>query len=275
MWRLHDRLTEHVNEGSCHEEIQSFREHGQLVPALGRPLSDDPKYEVELVYGARRLFVAQYLKRPLLVELRDMTDKDALIAMDMENRQRKDISPYERGLSYARWLRVGYFESQDDLAAQLSISPSRVSRLLKLARLPSVIIDAFECAADICEGWGVDLAAAIKDPRRRSSAIQAARAIAAVSPRPPAREVYRHLLASSVRGRKPRPMLRDQVVKDDQGNSLFRVRQRPRSIAVVLPQTSLSSRTLAAIQEAVAQILDPATDEEIASAQEAVTHCRA
>lgn len=65
MWSLHDRCDRHVNEETCRAEIESFATHGQLVPAPGRLLRDDPDHEVELIYGARRLFVARHLNRPL------------------------------------------------------------------------------------------------------------------------------------------------------------------------------------------------------------------
>ena len=101
VWDLHDRLDHLIVEDGCRNEISSFAKNGQLIPALGRPLRDDPDYEVELICGARRLFVARHLNLELLVDLRELTDQDAIIAMDVENRQRQDISPYERGLSFA------------------------------------------------------------------------------------------------------------------------------------------------------------------------------
>src|SRR5262245_57838727 len=130
MWALHDRLETHVTEDTCRAEIESISKHGQLVPVLGRPLRQDPDYEVELIYGARRLFVARLINQPLLVELRELSDRDAIVAMDVENRLRQDISPYERGRSYARYLQSGFFKSQDEIARSLKISASQVSRLL-------------------------------------------------------------------------------------------------------------------------------------------------
>src|SRR6185369_17989067 len=87
LWALHDRLEEHITEESCKAEIQSFLQHGQLVPVLGRRIHDADS-EVELIYGARRLFTARHLNMPLLVEVRPVTDQDAIVAMDIENRQR-------------------------------------------------------------------------------------------------------------------------------------------------------------------------------------------
>lgn len=256
MWALHDRLEGHITEESCRTEIDTFERHGQLVPALGRALKNDPEYEVELIYGARRLFVARHLNVPLLVELRTLTDREAVIAMDIENRQRTDISPYERGQSYARCLRVGHFRSQEELARALRVSTSQVSRLIKIAQLPAAIVAAFSSAADICEGWGLELAKALEDPQRRQQTLQVARAIAAREPRPSACEVYRQLVAAFAEGRKVKPARRDDIVKDRAGAPLFRIRQQRSSIAVVVPLSRLSASRLAEMRGAILNVLD-------------------
>src|SRR5689334_1689624 len=110
VWSLHSRADECLTEESCKTEIESFEKHGQLVPVLGRRIRDNSNYDIELIYGARRLFVACYLNQPLRVDVRTISDRDGIIAMDLENRLRKDISAYERGASYARWLRDGHFD---------------------------------------------------------------------------------------------------------------------------------------------------------------------
>src|SRR5580698_7585424 len=115
MWDLHDRLETHINERTCRAEIDSFSKHGQIVAAIGRSVHGDKNCDVELITGARRLFVARHLNQHIAVELRTMSDKEALIAMDAENRLRRDISPYERALSYSQWLRAGHFKHQDEI----------------------------------------------------------------------------------------------------------------------------------------------------------------
>ena len=72
------------------------------------------------------------------MEVRELTDQEAIIALDIENRQRKELSPYERGRSYYLWLHHGLFSSQEALARTLNISASQVSRLISLAQLPPV-----------------------------------------------------------------------------------------------------------------------------------------
>lgn len=255
MWHLHDRLEEHINEASCSTEIRSFDQQGQLIPVLGRSVTDDPEHDVEIVCGARRLFVARHMRKPLLVELRELSDREAILAMDMENRQRQDLSPYERGLSYARWLRAGYFGSQEELAEALSTSASQVSRLLKLARLPSVIVNAFDSAVEICEGWGLTLVDLLEDSETRTRAIQKARSLGG-APRPPAREVYRQLLASTSRGRKVRATHHDTVIRSAEGVPLFRIRQQRSNVSIILPLDRVSARTLDNIKKSVAEIME-------------------
>ncbi|MDB6083141.1 MAG: ParB/RepB/Spo0J family partition protein [Gammaproteobacteria bacterium] len=255
MWDLHDRIENYVTEDSCRVEIESFAKHGQLVPVLGRPIRGDPDYEVELIYGARRLFVARHINKPLTVELREISDKEAIVAMDIENRHRTDITPYERGLSYARWLRAGHFESQEDVARALKVSCSHVSRLLKLSRLPPVIVNAFENATDICEDWGLRLMEALDDPRRREATVRKARIIGSDSRRPPSREVYRELMAASAPGRKVKAKPRDQVIKDRKGAPLFRVRHQQKSVALIVPLEKVSAELLENVCRAVALLL--------------------
>jgi ParB family chromosome partitioning protein len=243
MWNLHDRDPELVTEKTCRSEIASFSRLGQLVLVLGRPLRNDPMFEVELIYGARRLFVARHLNIPLRVELRELSDRDAIVAMDVENRHRQDISPYERGSSYARWLREGYFASQDDIAAALKISASQVSRLIKIGRLPPVIINAFEHPADICESWGLELASAIEDAQRRPLTVRAAREIALEPNRPAAPEVRRRLLSAGIRPRRPAANQSEVVVADD-GTPLYRMRLDGSWITLRIPRRRLSTTTL-------------------------------
>ena len=255
MWSLHDRCDEHVNEETCKAEIGSFEKHGQLVPALGRTLRGDPDHDVELIYGARRLFVARHLNMQLLVELREISDREALVAMDIENRQRVDISPYERAMSYARWLSRGYFGSQDEIARSLKISSTRVSRLLRLARLPSVILNAFANPNEIREAWGLHIMDMLDDPRTRQRTIQAARALGAQNQRPSANAVYLKLIAASACGRQPKPSARVETVRDEAGAPLFRIRQLSTSVALQLPREKLSAGAMAEIRVAIAGIL--------------------
>jgi ParB family chromosome partitioning protein len=211
-----------------------------------------------LIYGARRLFVARHLNRPLLVEVRHLSDNEAIVAMDLENRQRTDISPYERGIAYATWLRSGQFKSQQHLARTLQVSASQVSRLLALARLPAVVLSAFRRPTDIREGWGVELAEAFTEPERREQLIARARDIAKVEPRPTSEEIFRLLSGASLSLPRVKRWARDEVIRDQHGRALFRVQQRRMSICFMLPVQRASERVLEDCCVCLARILKDA-----------------
>lgn len=259
IWALHDRLSDYVTEESCRAEIESISRHGQLVPVLGRPLSNNHDFDVEIIYGARRLFVAQHLNISLRAEVRQMSDREAIIAMDTENRHRKDISPYERGLSFARWLRTGYFTSQDDVARNLKISPSQVSRLLKLTKLPAVIVGAFNCPSDIREGWGLDLVELWEHNSKRALIAQRARMISNRVPRLSAEEVFRSLTAPLGSFGRERKSRRDIVVRAENGSPLFRLRHLRNDLALLLPHTGMSDGAVKRVCAAVAEVLRSGT----------------
>jgi len=255
VWALHDRISDYISEESCRAEIDSVARDGQLIPALGRCLPGDPDYDVEIICGVRRLFVAQHLNRPLKVELRHMSEREAIIAMDQENRHRKDISPYERGLGYARLLRSGHFSSQDDIVRALKISASQVSRLLKLAQLPSVLLNAFASPLEIREGWGLDLLKAWHDPKKKPLLAQRARALAEQTPRPGPNAVYSYLTATSGEARRARRSSRGIVVMGGHGAPLFRIKYQLNAVSLILPSAAVSESCIERIRLAVSEIL--------------------
>jgi ParB/RepB/Spo0J family partition protein len=254
MWRFHDRRIEGLNRDTCRAEIASFSSYGQLVPALGRPLSGNADHDVELIYGARRLFAARESRTPLLVDVRKLSDREAIVAMDIENRQRADISPYERGVAYAGWLRAGLFKSQHELAAALNVSPSQISRLLPLARLPEEVVRSFETPQDICEGWGLDLMEKLEDRETRERLMHRARALARLESRLPGADVFRQLISASSSARRSRGR-RDEVVKLSTGLPLYRIRYQTNSICFVVPVDTVTDEMLGELRASISEIL--------------------
>jgi hypothetical protein len=154
-------------------------------------------------------------------------------------------------------LRSGHFASQEDVARALKIAPSQVSRMLRFAKLPSVVLNAFATPLEICEAWGLEIMAALDDPQRRQRTIQAARSLGDLNPRPPAKRVYRELIAASADARQPKLAAGAEIVRDRQGAPLFRVRQLSTSVSLVISTAKLSETTLAEIRTALAGILQP------------------
>jgi ParB family transcriptional regulator, chromosome partitioning protein len=268
VWSLHDRLQDYLSEKNCAREIKGFEAHGQHTRVLARPVRDDPDHDLEVICGTRRLFVARLLKIPLLVEVRELTDTDAIIAIHVDS-LRKNTSPYERGLSYLEWIRAGYFNTQEELAATLKVHPSEVSRPIKLARLPCAIVQAFGNPTEIRECWGKKLTEVLADPMRKAPALRAARALAARPSRLPPRDVYRQLLASAAPtrpgGRKIINFLRDQVIVGKDGAPLYRIRHQQDEIALLLSTDKTSAKKLAAIKRAIEHILIASETEVVSS----------
>ena len=255
LWALHDRLEETINEETCKSEIESFLKFGQVVPALGRPLPRHSGYDVEIICGARRLFVARHLNKELLVEVRELSDHDAIVAMDIENHERREISAYELGLCYKAWLRDGVFASQEEIARRLRRSPSQICRYLKVAQLPAVIVGAFSTPLEICERWGIELADSWADPARRGAVARVARELTAQYPRLAAEEVYRRLVGSSAKGRKVRRQFHDEVVKDERGVPLFRIAMRRRWMCFLVPTEVVSAEVAGEIRSKLREVL--------------------
>jgi ParB-like chromosome segregation protein Spo0J len=208
-----------------------------------------------LIYGARRLFTAQQLGVDLLVDVRDIDDRAALIEMDIENRPREDISPYERGVNYGRWLRAGYFKNQMELAKELGISEARVSRLLKYSQLPAVVVAVFDSVRDIREEWAVRLANKCRDPKQRSDIMRRARERAA-APRKNSPQCIFEALLRGATAKTIKESSRDEVIRGSNGKSLFRIAVHAKTLHVVLPRAEVSPEILEDITRAVAAALE-------------------
>jgi ParB family chromosome partitioning protein len=231
------------------------RKHGQRHPVLGRKTASSDAAEFEVIFGARRLFVARELQIDLLMEIRDIDDRSALIEMDLENRARADISPYERGQNYARWLRAGHFKNQAELARELGISEAQMSRLLRYAELSAAVVGAFRSAHDIREEWAVALTNACRDSKTRQEILRRARERAASSCELSPQRMFEALLNGS-RANVVAYKERSEVVTSSKGEPLFRVANRSKAVHLILPRAKVTPATLRRITQEVSAILE-------------------
>ncbi|ALJ16261.1 ParB/RepB/Spo0J family partition protein [Sphingopyxis macrogoltabida] len=155
-WRLHNRDIDHLTEESCRDLIDAFLSaKKQRIPAIVRRLKDDPNHDFEIIAGVRRWWTVQWLRDhhhpeyEYLVTIQKVDDEEAFRVSDIENRSRKDITDWERGVEYSRALTEFYNGSQNEMAEHLNISRSWLSRLLDVVRLPEAIIAAFSDRHDI------------------------------------------------------------------------------------------------------------------------------
>ncbi|MDQ3060001.1 MAG: ParB/RepB/Spo0J family partition protein [Pseudomonadota bacterium] len=164
---------------------------GNVQPIKIRPLpGEQAKYEI--VFGHRRHQACLELKLDVLAIVEDINDKTLFIEMDRENRQRKDLRPFEVGAMYAKALDQGLFTSARKLAEEVGIDQSQLNKALALARLPSDVIEAFVSPLDLQYRWASDLVGALqKDP---DDVLATAKAIQSEEPRPKSADVYRRLI---------------------------------------------------------------------------------
>lgn len=170
MWERHNRDYALLNEENCRDLIDGIRAQGrQEFPAIVRRV-DDSRYEFEVVCGARRHFAVSWLRAnnypqfKYLVELRDLTDEEAFRLADIENRDREDISDYERAIDYADAIERYYGGRQKAMAERLEVSQPWLSRYLQLAKLPEAIVTAFASIRDLRERHARDLKPLLATP---------------------------------------------------------------------------------------------------------------
>ena len=253
-WALSERIEDDVTEVSCRAELDSVARNGQLVPVVGRALAGEPDFDIEIICGTRRLFIARQLKVPLRVELRELTDRQAAAAVEAENTLRKQASAYERGLWLAKLLRRNLFGSREEMARGLGITPTQVTRLLKFAELPAAILGAFASPHDILESWAVELHKAWSDDRRRVL-VERARTLQRRMPRPPAVSVYELLLADRGPAGRIGRRSTSRVIKGPNGEPLLRFERQRRDVVLRIPNARVDARLEQVLTQAVIAVL--------------------
>ncbi len=172
MWEQHNRRYDLLSEERCKDLIEGIKAQGrQEFPAIVRKI-EDPDYQYEVICGARRHWTISHLRKEnynnfkFLVDVRDLNDEEAFRLSDIENRDRQDISDYERAVDYANAAKL-YYKNQKQMAQRLEVSASWLSRYLDLAKLPRDLVDLFSDIAFITTVNGRKLKPFLKDPKKR------------------------------------------------------------------------------------------------------------
>lgn len=180
MWAQHNRDYSLLTEENCSDLIEGIRAQGQQeFPAIVRRV-DEPDFDFEVICGARRHFAISWLRKnnyaqfKYLIEERDLTDEEAFRLADIENRDREDISDYERAVDYANAIELYYGGKQKSMAERLEVSAVWLSRYLELARLPDEVVSAFFSIRDVRELHARTLKPALKNAKLRSEVLKVA-----------------------------------------------------------------------------------------------------
>lgn len=158
MWDRHNRAYAMLTEANCRDLIDGLISQGrQEFPAIVRRLPPGSEHDYEVICGARRHFAVSWLRANTypdfryLIEERDLSDEEAFRLADIENRDRADISDWERAKDYAAAVDLYYGGSQKRMAERLEVSPAWLSRYLDLARLPDWLIASFPSPTEVKE----------------------------------------------------------------------------------------------------------------------------
>ncbi|MFZ0099318.1 MAG: plasmid partitioning protein RepB [Gemmobacter sp.] len=154
---LQDRLESDDAEDAALR--QSIAEYGQQVPVLVRPHPDhEGRYQI--VYGRRRVLALRDLKRPVKALLRQLDDRDLLIAQGQENTARRDLSFIEKA-SFARQMEAAGYDRKV-IGDTLSMDKTLISRVLSVAdRIPADLIQAIGAAPSVGRDRWLALAEAL------------------------------------------------------------------------------------------------------------------
>ena len=125
---------------------------GNVQPIKVRPLAGS-KDRYEIIYGYRRHRACLDLGLPVLALVEQVDDKELFKEMERENRDRLDLSPWEQGRMYRQSLSEGLFASLGELSKEIGIDKGNLSKALRLAELPDVIVDAFSSPLDLQFRW--------------------------------------------------------------------------------------------------------------------------
>lgn len=142
---LRDRLDNDPEDIAALAE--SIREYGQQVPVMLRHHANiEGRYEV--VYGRRRVAALKLLRQPVKAMVREMDDRELVIAQGQENSARKDLTFIEKALFAQQMVKSGY--DRKIICDALSIDKTVISRMLTVVdTLPQKLILAIGAAPSI------------------------------------------------------------------------------------------------------------------------------
>lgn len=150
IWGYHNRIYGDLNEENCADLLESLVAQGkQDIPAIVRRVRGVDGIDYEVICGARRHWSISWLRQhnypdfKFLIEVRDLQDEEAFRLADLENRNRRDISDYERALDYLKAIDRFYDGNRRRMAERLKVHEAWLSRYLEIAKLPDEVLAAF------------------------------------------------------------------------------------------------------------------------------------
>jgi len=204
------------DEEELSELLEAIREGGQNSPILVRPHSSAAgRYMV--VFGHRRLKVAKALGRKVRAIVKDMQDREHVLALGHENSARANVPFIERARFAADVARLRYDEDNATILSALSIDRTTLSKMLSVASLPETILDAIGEAKTVGRDRWYELKLLLDNPANLDLAVALIAEDGFIENASVARFdlLVQHLKSAASRKRvKPKPVARSWAPRD-------------------------------------------------------------
>ncbi|MDD6098701.1 MAG: ParB/RepB/Spo0J family partition protein [Oscillospiraceae bacterium] len=136
-----DQPRKYFSDEAIASLADSIREHGMLQPVLVRPLNSGG---YQIVAGERRWRAARMLGMDEIpVNIRELSDTEAMQISLIENLQRENLNPVEEALGYKELIE-NYGMTQDKVAKTVGRSRSAVANAVRLLSLPERVLKMVE-----------------------------------------------------------------------------------------------------------------------------------
>ena len=143
---VRDRMEDDEQEFA--DLLNAIRERGQDSPILVRPHpSQSGRYMA--VFGHRRIRVARELGRPVRAVVKDIKDRDHVVAQGQENTARANLSFIEKALFAGELARLSYDNDNSIVLAALSVEKATLSKMLAVASMPGDLLQIIGAAKGI------------------------------------------------------------------------------------------------------------------------------
>lgn len=161
----------HHDQEAFNDLLERIRARGQDSPILVKP---HPKAagRYMVIFGHRRLKVAQTLGRKVRAVVKDMPDREHVEALGQENSLHDDVPFIERALFAADVVRLRYDDDNSTIMSALSIDRSTLSKMLSVASLPSPIIEAIGDARNVGRDRWYELKLLLDSPSNQERALE-------------------------------------------------------------------------------------------------------
>jgi ParB family chromosome partitioning protein len=218
---VEDRLTD-LNDSAFQTLKESLHTHGQEVPILVRP-HPTRSGAYQAAYGHRRLKAAQELGIKIKAVVRNLDERQLIIAQGIENSARRDLSFIERAV-FAKSLEDSGHDRSVIMAA-LSTDKTELSKLITAARaLPESVIRRIGPAPKAGRRRWLQLAELVRT-RKTLARLE----LALADPDLPTDSDARFLKAFAAAMEKPTSRARDEVWKRPDGATLARISRDPKA----------------------------------------------